>query len=259
MTQPAIQPDRHVLTDAGLAAVFTAIAGTGSTAHAVAVTITATFTALLEPSGQTLASYGPDRPLAPSRFAIPAAQWLAISQACLSRADAFGGRAHAALDLVNLMPASYDDPAVTVTAPPPPDQRPYEYVLTVTREATDVIAAASARCTALAGWYGPGSAEHLDAVTSWEQQASRLFDMSLGTAARVMRDGDLSLLVTTSTGFTCGIIFHPARRHCTAPGCTALIASDGTARAAGPACPDGQHQPSCPAAAPEPGTWSFHS
>ena len=157
------------------------------------------------------------------------------------------------------MPADYDDPSVAVTAPPPDDQRPYEYVLTVTREATDVIAAASARCAELAHAYGADSPERLDAVTSWEQQVSRLFAMSLGTAARVMRDSDLSLLVVTSSGFTYGIIFHPARRHCTVPGCTALIASDGSARAHGAACPDGQHQPSYPLTAPEPGTWSFHS
>lgn len=71
--------------------------------------------------------------------------------------------------------------------------------------------------------------------------------MSLGSSARVMRDDDLSLVVTTSSGFTYGLIFRPARRACTVAGCTALIASDGTARAAGPGCcPDGQHKPSYP-------------
>ena len=157
------------------------------------------------------------------------------------------------------MPASYEDSSVTVTAPPPPDQRPYEYVLTVTREATDVIAAVSARCTDLARSYGRDSYEHVDAVMSWQAQLSTLFAMSLGSAARVSRDDDLSLLVTTNRGFTYGIIFHPAHRRCIRPGCTALLSDDGTARASGAACSGGQHQPSFPFGGVQPGTWSFHS
>lgn len=94
---------------------------------------------------------------------------------------------------------------------------------------------------------------------SWQAQLSRLFSMSLGSAARVSRDDDLSLLVTTSTGFTYGLIFHPAHRRCLRPGCTAVLPDDGTPSTAGPACPDGQHQPSFPLDGVKPGTWSFHS
>ena len=259
MTQHIAPPVHSVLSDPELTEIIAAIAAADSTSQAFTAAITATLTVLLEPSGETLHDYGPDRPLDPSRFAIPASQWAAISEACMARADAFGGRAHVALDLVNLMPASYEDPSVTVTVAPLPDQRPYEYVLTATREATDVIAAASARCADLARSYGHGSREHLDAAVSWERQLSLLFSMSLGTSARVSRDSDLSLLVTTSSGFTFAIIFHPVRRHCTNPGCSAVITDDGTPRATGRACPGGQHQPSYPLSAPQPGTWSFHS
>ena len=83
--------------------------------------------------------------------------------------------------------------------------------------------------------------------------------MALGASARVSRDSDLSLLVNTSTGFTYGVIFHPDRRRCTQPGCTALIADDGTARTRVMACPDENHTPSYPLDGPQPGTWSFHS
>ena len=250
---------RRALTDAEMTRITTAIAAAGSTAKTVAATITGTLAALLAPLGETLDSYGKERPLDPSRFAIPTAQWNAICEACLARADAFGGRVQAGIVLIDMMPGSYDDPSVTVTTAPLPDQRPYEYALTVTRGATDVITAASTRCAELERCYGTGSREHLDAIRSWESQLSRLFSMAFGTSAHVSRDNDLSLLVTTSSGFTYGVIFHAAGRRCTVPGCTALIADDGTARAHGPACPDGNHTPSYPLDAPQPGTWSFHS
>lgn len=250
---------RRALTNDEMTRITTTIAAADSTAKAVAATVTGTMAALLAPLGETLDNYSSERPLDPSRFAIPTAQWHAICEACLARADAFGGRVQASIALINMMPGSYDDPSVTVTTAPLPDQRPYEYALTVTREATDVIAAASARCAELERYYGSESREHLDAIRSWEQQLTRLFSMALGASARVSRDSDLSLLVTTSTGFTYGIIFHPDRRRCTVAGCTALIADDGTTRAHGPACPDENHTPSYPLDAPQPGTWSFHS
>lgn len=250
---------RRALTDAEMINITAAIADAGSTAGTIVAAITGTLTALLAPLGETLDVYGPGRPLNASRFAIPTAQWNAICEVCLARADAFGGRVQAGIALIDLMPSSYDDPSVTVTTTPLPDQRPYKYDLTVTCEATDVIAAASARCAELERCYGGRSREYLSAIRSWEAQLSRLFSMALGTSAHVSRDNDLSLLVSTSSGFTYGIIFHAAGRHCTVPGCTALIADDGAARTRGPACPDGNHVPSYPLDAPQPGTWLFHS
>jgi hypothetical protein len=259
MSQHPSPPTRRMLTDTELVTVITAIAEADSSASVIAVAVTETFNALLAPLGQSLADYDAARPFDPTAFAIPASQWAAITEACLARADAFGGRVHVALDLVNLMPSTYEDASVKVSVPPPPDQRPPEYVLTVTREATDVITAASARCTDLARCYGPRSREHVEAVMSWQAQLSRLFSMSLGSTARVSRDDDLSLLVTTGTGFTYGIIFHPARRRCLRAGCTATLSDDGTPTTPGPACLDGRHHPSFPLGGVQPGTWSFHS
>jgi len=85
--QPS-QPVRRLLTDAEMAHVLAVIAEADSTASAIAATVTATFTALLAPLGQSLADYGPGRSLDPTAFAIPAAQWAAITHACLARADA---------------------------------------------------------------------------------------------------------------------------------------------------------------------------
>ena len=86
--------------------------------------------------------------------------------------------------------------------------------------------------------------------------------MGFGADTRVHRDGDLSLLVTTGSGFTYGLIFHGATRRCTAgDGCTATIADDGTAHPpwSTAVIADHVHQPSFPLDAPRPGSWSMHS
>ena len=51
------------------------------------------------------------------------------------RADAFGARVTIAMDLLNVLPATYDDPSAVVPPRPTVDHRPYEHVLTVSREA----------------------------------------------------------------------------------------------------------------------------
>jgi hypothetical protein len=77
-----------------------------------------------------------------------------------------------------------------------------------------------------------------------------------------VRDGDLSLLVHTSGGYTFAVIFHGDARHCTAgDGGTALIADDGTAHApyATSAVADHDHEPSFGLETPRPGSWGVHS
>jgi hypothetical protein len=250
------------LTPAEMRSVMAAIDAASSVPGIVAAVLDAVFTALLEPLGQSLADYSPGRRLDPGAFAIPFTQWAAISEACVGRADAFGGRAHVAMELINVMPASYDDPSAAVPDTPPRDQRPYEQVITASREATDVIAAASRHCADLARYYGEDSREYREAVRSWHQQLSGLFSMSFGARTRISRDGDLSLFVSTDSGFVYGIIFHRDLRRCTADGCKAMINDDGTAWTPfpdDPRCLNGQHVPSYPLDAPHPGTWSFHS
>jgi hypothetical protein len=253
---------RRPLTDTEMTTVRTAVTAATSPPEILVTIVTTVFTALLEPLEETLADYGPSRPLDPRAFAIPQTQWEAISEACLARADAVGGRMTLVMELINMMPASYNDPAVTTATAPVADQRPYEHVLTVSREATDVIAAASRRCGELARYFGEDSRQHREALGSWQAQLSRLFGMAFGAVTSVSRDGDLSLLVGTQSGLVYGIIFHTEHRGCTADGCHAVINDDGTTWTylpGDPVCADSQHTPSYPLDAPNPGTWSFHS
>jgi len=253
---------QRALTGTEMTSVLTAIDAARSIPEILDAALTTVFTALLEPLGESLADYGPGRRLDPGGFAIPVTQWTAISEACMARADPLGGRVHIAIELVNVMPASYDHPSAPVPDTPPRDQRPYEHVVTVSREATDVIAAASRHCADLGRYFGEDSREYREAVQSWQHRLSQVFSMAFGPQTTVSRDGDLSLLVSAASGFVYGIIFHREPRRCTAGGCTAVINDDGTAWTScpdAPACPRGQHVPSYPLDAPRPGSWSFHS
>ena len=262
MTDTTTYRVRRALTDAEMTAIRTAIEGSGSTAEILAAAVHAVFTALLAPLGESLADYSAERKLDPAAFAIPQPQWEAITEDCMSWADAYGGRMLVAMELINAMPSSYHDASVSVTPTAAADHRPYEHVLTVSREATDVIAAAARHCTELARHFGTGSREYQDAAGSWLKNLTQMFSMAFGAQTRVSRDGELSLLVCSATGFTYGIIFHPDRRRCTRAGCKAVINDDGHAWTYMPddaTCPDGHHAPSYPLDAPQPGTWSFHS
>jgi hypothetical protein len=253
---------QRALTGAELTAITTAIGAAGSASEILTAVLRTVFGTLLAPLGESLDDYGPGRQLDPGQFAIPQPQWEAISHACIARAGAFGRQAHMAIELINVMPCAYDDPDAVVPSAPAADQRPYEHVLTVTREAADVIAACARRCADLGGYFGEDSAEYREAARSWLGNLSHVFSMAFGARTRVTRDADLSLLVTCDSGFVYGIIFHPVRRRCTQPGCKAVINDDGstwTYMPDDPACPDGQHIPCYPLDAPAPGSWSFHS
>jgi hypothetical protein len=259
---PTTYRAQRPLTRPELDSVLAAIGTAGSIPQLLGTVLTSVFTALLRPLGDTLDSYGPGHHLNPAAFAIPATQWTAISEAAMARADALGGRMGLAMDLVNHMPATYDDPSAPVPDTPPPDQRPREHVLTVTREAADVIAAATRHCARLATYFGEDSREYREATGSWQHNLSQVFSLAFGAQTRIVPDDDLSLLVSTASGFTFAIIFHRQPRRCTNDGCTAVIDDDGTARTPwpdAPACPAGQHAPCYPLDAPHPGSWSFHS
>jgi hypothetical protein len=253
---------QRALSSAELTLTTTAINAASSSPGIVDAVVTTVFTILLGTLGERLEDYGPDRRLIPGEYAIPATQWAAIAEMAMARAARFGGRMSIALELVDVMPASYDDPLAQVPDGPPADQRPYEHVLTVSREAADVIAAASRRCADLASYFGVSSREYREAAGSWQGQLSRLFSMDFGSQTQVSRDGNLSLAVRTASGLVYGIFFHRTPRRCAREGCSVLIDDDGTARspwADSAACPDGQHAPTYPLDAPHPGTWSFHS
>ncbi|MFB9832845.1 hypothetical protein ACFFNX_11690 [Actinoallomurus acaciae] len=231
-----------------------------STKEILAAVVQHVFGALLMAVGDALANYGLDRTLDPAEYAIPVIQRNAIISACQDRADAFGARAEIALALANLMPDGYDDPTVTVALRPTIDHRPREHVLTVLREATDVIAAASAHCDKIGAFFGNGSLQHLRAVLTLQRGICTVFSMAFGAGTRITRRGPMSLLITSSSGYVYGLDFHPDPRICLNPGCGALIdANTPPSQTASAPCPAGRHRPSYPAEAPQPGVWQLHS
>jgi hypothetical protein len=209
MTNAMTYRVRRALSEAEMTSVTAAIDAAASAAGFVAAVVQALFGALLAPLGETLDGYGPDRKLDPRDFAIPEQQWAAITEACLSRADAFGARVTIAMDLLNVLPATYDDPSAVVPPRPVVDHRPYEHVLTVSREAADVITACTQRCDALARYFGEDSPQHRDAARSWQRNLALLFSTDFGARTHVTRDGDLSLLVCCGSGFTYAVISTP--------------------------------------------------
>jgi hypothetical protein len=253
---------RRALSPTELTAILDAAQTANDTKQLLTAVFEGVFTPLLTTVGESLTDYGPGHKLDVCEYAIPAAQWAAIADACQQRADAFGTRADVALALADLMPASYEDPTITVAARPAIDHRPYEHMLSVSREACDEIAAASTRCDQLGAFFGVDSAQYLTAVRSWQRGICAVFGMTFGATTRISREGPLSLRIHPSSGYVYALIFHPQARVCTNPGCGAVIDDDGHAhppRTGATPCAPGQHHPSYPLQAPQPGTWSLHS
>ncbi len=71
---------------------------------------------------------------------------------------------------------------------------------------------------------------------------------------------DLSLFVSTNSGFVYGLIFHAVKRRCTDPDCGAYANDDGTVWSYNSSNRifDHEHGWSYPIDAPAPGIWSFH-
>jgi hypothetical protein len=262
MTQNTLNPVRRALTAAELTAIIDRVDAATSTGGLLAAVINAVYDTLLADHGLTLQSLPDGQQIDPRQFQIPTRQWQAICGAVTDRAAAWGTGPELAMELVNVLPSSYDDPAAPIPDRPHVDRRPDQLHLAVGRDAVDVIADATRHVQALAEHFGPASEEHLAASGSWLTALSRLLSMGLGADTRVHRDGHLSLIVTTGSGLTYGLIFHGATRRCTAgDGCAATIADDGSAHALWPAAAVAEHthQPSFPLDAPRPGSWSMHS
>lgn len=184
-------------------------------------------------------------------------------QRCVTdRATAAGPQPALAISLIDLLPSTYDDPAAPVPDLTGTDHTPDGLQASLTREAVEVITAASHHIQALARHYGPASREHVTAATTWLSGLNQIISAISGPRVRVDRDGTLSLLVHTSGGYTFAVIFHGDARHCTAgDGCTALIADDGTVHAPHPTTTvaEHDHEPSFGLDAPRPGSWGVHS
>lgn len=262
MNLPVLAPVRRALTAGELTAIIGRIDAAGSTGDLLAAVIHAVYDTLLADTGLTLTSLPDGQRIDPRQFQIPTSQWEAICGAVTDRAAAWGTGAELAMELVNVLPSTYDDPGAPTPQRPDIDRRPDLLHLEVSRDAVDVIAAATRHVQALAVYYGPASPEHQAAASSWLAALARLLSLGFGADTRVHRDGALSLLVTTGSGFTYGLIFHGVTRTCTAgDGCAATIADDGTTHRLwlGAVLAEHVHRPSFPLDGPRPGSWSFHS
>lgn len=253
---------RRALRTTELTALGEAI-DTATNLASLLAAVVGVFQALLADLGETLTERT-DR-IDPRQYAIPQQQWQGIADAVTNRAHAFGGVAAMALDLINVMPATYDDPAVPVPDLIVRDHRPDRYHLELSLQATEEIRACEVHLRDLAAYFGPDSDIYRQALSSWHAQLVGLFSTGLGDHRTVHRDGELSLVVTTSGGFVYGIVFHGQRRTCTTAGCGA-VAVERTDNhppqwqpvnvAAGT---EHVHTPSYPFYAPQPGTWTSHS
>jgi hypothetical protein len=159
----------RALTVAEMQTLLTAVRDATSTRDLLTVAVVDLFTILLAEEGKTLADVTPGNQLDPSRYAIPTAQWTALSTAIVDRAAQWGTSAALALQLVDTMPATYDDPTAPVPVMARVDYRPQVHTLEVSREAIDAIAAAERHIHALREFYGRDSDTHLDALHSWHR------------------------------------------------------------------------------------------
>jgi hypothetical protein len=252
---------KRPLSNNEIQAVLSAVEHATDPGSLLASALRALFDALLADRGETLDSYTAQHRLNPNAYAIPTAHWTAIAAAITNRAQQWGAAATISLDLVNLMPSSYDDPHVPPPAIPATDYRPHRHDLEITREATDVIAASEQHLRDLRDYFGADSPPYLTALASWHHHLARLFEMGLGARTRISKDGPLSLLAQTASGLLYAIIFRPQRRTCSHPNCHTVIHDDGTTQPTPGAAPppDHAHTPSYPLDAPHPGQWSAHS
>ncbi len=252
---------KRPLTEEEIHAVVDAVERASNGAELLDGAVRAIFTALLSDLGERLDDFGPDHRLDPGDYAIPKIQLDALTRAVTSRADEWGTSIHLTLDLINVMPSWYDDPAVLAPVIAVQDRRPYRHDLHISRDAVDVIAACEAHLAALRGFYGADCELYRAALVSWHRQLAGLFSMRLGADTQVTADGAMSLFVHTGSGYVYAIVWHGDRRRCTVDGCTVTIRDDGTAdtRVTGAPTPEHEHQPSYPLDAPHPGQWTAHS
>lgn len=175
---------------------------------------------------------------------------------------------------------------------------PDYHVLTVTKSAVDTITACADHAQMVKSHWtsaqynqAPPSAanpaprpgtnvEPGAALESWSSNVSKLFGMFFGGESRVTKDGNLSLFVSTSSGFVYGVIFHQThyRVDKALPEDLRLDAHSGGDTLMGRYCADqiysgpapclkpltnGQckehNTPTLVVALPVPGEWSFHS
>src|SRR5205823_11760501 len=122
---------KRVLSVAEMLTLLAAVRDATSTAGLLTVAVVDLFTIVLADEGKTLADFDAAHRLDPSRYAIPAVQWNALSNAIVERAAQWGTCAELALQLVNTKPATYDDPTAAVPVVARIDYRPEVHTLAV--------------------------------------------------------------------------------------------------------------------------------
>ena len=251
---------KRPLTEAELDRLHTTISNATNTTNLYLNVFRTVYGALLADVGATIDNLSEDNKLIPGQYAIPTSQWQAITTAVTDRAAAWGAGVLLVLDLIQYMPAHYEDPHTPAPDWTRIDHRPPAQHLELSRDAVDAITACETHLDALARAYGSDSTRYQDALRSWHRNLILLFGLGFGDHTRVSRDGHMSLFAHTSSGFVYAIIFHGHQRHCTTPGCAARINDDGTVPDTDATTVlDHEHTPSYPLDAPQPGSWSHHS
>jgi hypothetical protein len=251
---------KRPLTNDEVARVADAVNGATTSAELITAAVRTIFTALLSDTGARWEDFNPQHRLNPTDYAIPKSQLDALLGVIASRADEWGTSVQLALDLINVLPSWYDDPAIPAPVIPTPDRRPHLHDIHISRDAIDVIADCERHLASLGAYYGQDSDAYRTALAGWHHNLAGLFTMRLGADTRVTVDGQLSLFVTTSSGYVYAIIWHGTRRRCTIAGCHATISDDGAVHPAATAnSPQHDHTPSYPLDAPQPGEWTAHS
>ena len=252
---------KRPLTNDEVDRVVDAVNEATNAAQLITAAVRTIFTALLSGTGARWEDFTPEHRLNPTDYAIPKSQLDALLGVITSRADEWGTSTQLALDLINVLPSWYDDPAIPAPVIAIEDRRPYVHDIHITREAVDVIADCERHLANLGTYFGWASDVYRTALASWHRNLAGLFAMRLGADTRVNVDGRRSLFVTTGSGYVYAIIWHGERRRCTVDGCGATIGDDGTSSPATTAgsAPEHEHQPSYALDAPQPGEWAAHS
>jgi hypothetical protein len=104
---PMSAPVRRALTVDEVTAIFARIAAAEDISQLLPIVVVAVYDTLLADLGLSLDTL-PGQQLDPRKFLIPAQQWEAITSAVTDRATALGSRPALAMDLINLLPGTYD-------------------------------------------------------------------------------------------------------------------------------------------------------
>src|SRR5689334_9550909 len=103
-------PIRRALTGDELTHILDRVDAAEDTGQVLATVVRAVYDTLLADIGLRLDALPAGQQLDPRQFLIPARQWETITDTVTARAAAWGTGAQLALELINVMPSTYEDP-----------------------------------------------------------------------------------------------------------------------------------------------------